>query len=321
MTPSSASSARAFPTPRCQPGTKPTAGPLTDESVLQLVAFIRSWEPTALDRRAAALAGDPARGAAIFSNVCFICHGQNGVGTDRAPALNDPTLLAQFDDAWFKDTITAGRPAQGMPTWGTVLSPLQIGDLLALIDQWRTAANVVVPTPAPTEAPVEIARPSNSGGPGAALNLTGTVTAGQEVFVANCQKCHGPDGQGGVNNPGSDDGTVPPLNPIDSTLVNSDVAGLRLQPGPVPGARLHTQRLRPAIDHAGLGRPAETDPAADRGRDGLCHQLEPHHRRPHRPRNRAAIQSRRPRRCPGPDRRSVNRPDGICGQLSEVSRH
>ena len=198
-------------------------GPLTDESVLQLVAFIRSWEPTALDRRAAALAGDPARGAAIFSNVCFICHGQNGVGTDRAPALNDPTLLAQFDDAWFKDTITAGRPAQGMPTWGTVLSPLQIGDLLALIDQWRTAANVVVPTPAPTEAPVEIARPSNSGGPGVALNLTGTVTAGQEVFVANCQKCHGPDGQGGVNNPGSDDGTVPPLNPIDSTLVNSEL--------------------------------------------------------------------------------------------------
>jgi mono/diheme cytochrome c family protein len=34
--------------------------------------------------------------------------------------------------------------------------------------------------------------------------------------------CHGLEGKGDVLNPGSDDGTVPPLNPIDSTLVNSD---------------------------------------------------------------------------------------------------
>jgi mono/diheme cytochrome c family protein len=200
-------------------------GPLTDQAVNQLVAFIRSWEPNALDRRAAALAGDPARGAKIFSSVCFICHGDNGAGTARAPALNDPTLLAQFDDSWFKDTISAGRPAQGMPTWGTVLSPQQIGDILALIDQWRAVANVVAPTATPaagTQAATQTVRPSNPGGPGAALNLTGNVTAGQEVFVANCQKCHGPEGQGGVNNPGSDDGSVPPLNPIDSTLVNSE---------------------------------------------------------------------------------------------------
>ncbi len=29
-------------------------------------------------------------------------------------------------------------------------------------------------------------------------------------------------GQGGINNPGSNDGTIPPLNPIDDTLVNAD---------------------------------------------------------------------------------------------------
>ena len=28
--------------------------------------------------------------------------------------------------------------------------------------------------------------------------------------------------QGGVANPGSDDGTVPPLNPIDETLISAD---------------------------------------------------------------------------------------------------
>jgi len=75
-----------------------------------------------------------------------------------------------------------------------------------------------------TEIPAigEIARPSNSGGPGDAINLRGDEKAGKQVFIDNCQKCHGTEGKGGVLNPGSDDGTVPPLNPIDSTLISSD---------------------------------------------------------------------------------------------------
>jgi mono/diheme cytochrome c family protein len=40
--------------------------------------------------------------------------------------------------------------------------------------------------------------------------------------VDNCQKCHGDQGQGGIDNPGSDDGTIPPLNPIDATLIDKD---------------------------------------------------------------------------------------------------
>jgi len=34
--------------------------------------------------------------------------------------------------------------------------------------------------------------------------------------------CHGDQGKGGVSNPGSTDGTIPALNPIDATLVNTD---------------------------------------------------------------------------------------------------
>ena len=94
----------------------------------------------------------------------------------------------------------------------------------------RMLATILAPTsgaptatgPTPTGGAPEIARPSNTGGPGTALTLTGNTTAGQTVFVTNCQKCHGPQGQGGVSNPGSDDGTVPALNPIDSTLVSGD---------------------------------------------------------------------------------------------------
>jgi mono/diheme cytochrome c family protein len=86
----------------------------------------------------------------------------------------------------------------------------------------------VVPTSAPaaaTTAPSteEIARPSNSGGPGPALALTGDPVAGKQIFVDNCQKCHGENGVGGVENPGSDDGTIPELNPIDETMVSADM--------------------------------------------------------------------------------------------------
>ncbi len=70
-----------------------------------------------------------------------------------------------------------------------------------------------------TEAP---ARPSNPGGPGAAVNLTGNATNGAQLFTTNCQQCHGPQGKGGVPNPGSTDGTVPPLNPIDPTILSQD---------------------------------------------------------------------------------------------------
>lgn len=68
----------------------------------------------------------------------------------------------------------------------------------------------------------EPARPSNPGGAGEAVNLKGDPVKGAEIFQANCVSCHGEEGKGGVANPGSDDGEVPALNPIDPTLVSQD---------------------------------------------------------------------------------------------------
>jgi mono/diheme cytochrome c family protein len=65
---------------------------------------------------------------------------------------------------------------------------------------------------------VSVARPSNPGGPGDAVTLTGDTNAGATLFAVNCSPCHGSQGTQGVPNPGSDDGSVPPLNPIDSTM-------------------------------------------------------------------------------------------------------
>ena len=117
-------------------------GPFTDEQISQIVAFIRQWEPTAPVPTPALAGRDPARGALIYDQTCSVCHGQNGSGTDLAPALNDPERLDKLNDAWYRNTIAHGRPAKGMPTWGTVLSPAQINDVVALLAAWRDGDTV-----------------------------------------------------------------------------------------------------------------------------------------------------------------------------------
>lgn len=56
------------------------------------------------------------------------------------------------------------------------------------------------------------------GPPGEAATLKGSWKRGKALFAQRCQACHGPRGTDKVKNPGSDDGTVPPLNPIDPEL-------------------------------------------------------------------------------------------------------
>jgi mono/diheme cytochrome c family protein len=68
----------------------------------------------------------------------------------------------------------------------------------------------------------EVAKPSNAGGPGEAVNLTGDPVKGAEVFQTTCTPCHAAEGKGGVANPGSKDTTIPELSPIDPSLVSSD---------------------------------------------------------------------------------------------------
>ncbi len=105
---------------------------------------------------------------------------------------------------------------------------LYVGVILIIATIVAACAPAATPPPPttvpPTEASVkaEVARPSNAGGPGEAINLTGDPKAGEQIFTDSCQKCHGEKGVGGVDNPGSDDGTIPPLNPIDETMVDKD---------------------------------------------------------------------------------------------------
>ncbi|MFN8473202.1 MAG: plastocyanin/azurin family copper-binding protein [Anaerolineae bacterium] len=102
------------------------------------------------------------------------------------------------------------------------LVPLLIVTTCALIAWQVTIAFAQAPlpnAPGPNETP-----PVSTYGPvagvdraayGAAASIHGDPVAGRSVYLANCSACHGQRGIGNVPNPGSDDGTVPPLNPID----------------------------------------------------------------------------------------------------------
>ena len=188
------------------------------------------------------LKGDVTAGSTVYNANCAACHGTDGKqgmtnpgSTDGVvPSLNpiDPTLMnadyktfATNLDLFMQhgSTPQGPSPALSMPAWGdqNKLTQQQIADAIAYVISLNPVPSSGVPTP--TEmAGQDVARPSNTGGPGDALKLQGDPTSGAALYVTNCAACHGAEGKGGVPNPGSADGSVPPLNPIDTTIKNSD---------------------------------------------------------------------------------------------------
>jgi mono/diheme cytochrome c family protein len=179
--------------------------------------------------------GDPAIGIQVFVRNCSPCHGALAQGVS-APALRDNPFIRSVNDQAVFATIADGRPGTAMPAWlqanGGPLTERQINSVVAFL---RTIQNVpMLPTatplpPEPTETPAppnaptpEPARPSNPGGPGPAVTLKGDAARGKPLFGTYCAACHGPEGVMGVPNPDSDDGSVPPLNPIDPTIASQD---------------------------------------------------------------------------------------------------
>ncbi len=181
--------------------------------------------------------GNAALGAAEYMKHCTTCHGLQGQGVD-APALrNNQYIQTGGDDSVFS-TIADGRSGTRMPAWvlanGGPLDDSQISNVVAYLHTLQNVSSLPAATPLPpepTEAPPpadaptpEPARPSNPGDPGPAASLQGDTAKGQGEFGEFCAACHGPQGREevGIPNPGSGDGVVPPLNPLDPTLIDSD---------------------------------------------------------------------------------------------------
>jgi mono/diheme cytochrome c family protein len=82
-----------------------------------------------------------ARGSAVYSRYCVLCHGQKGDGQGVAAKAYKPPpanlVASAYPDAYKELIIRKGGSAIGrspyMPPWGNELSDQQIGDLLAYL--------------------------------------------------------------------------------------------------------------------------------------------------------------------------------------------
>jgi|tagenome__1003787_1003787.scaffolds.fasta_scaffold20934348_3 mono/diheme cytochrome c family protein len=151
----------------------------------------------------ASLAPDVVAGASTFrSFACGACHGLSGQGGVN-PAIPALTGAGQeFTAAQLRKIIDKGAgvvsdpTAPFMPVWGPVISDTQVDQLVAYIKAGLPTVPGSQPDAVPTGASPQV--------------------AGQTLYVSyGCINCHGPNGLGGVPNPGSEDKAVPPLSGAD----------------------------------------------------------------------------------------------------------
>jgi mono/diheme cytochrome c family protein len=209
---------------------------LPPAATLTLAPAIQGGSTSSAPGGGATGTGNAAAGVAIFERNCTSCHGVNAEG-NIGPTLRNDAFIKN-GDAPVIDTISTGRPGTVMPAWlmsqGGPLTSSQILDVVAFLKTLQNVPIIPKPTPGPEEATetplppgpkptLEPAKPSNPGNPGQAVSLTGNADRGKGLFGSSCAQCHGPQGALGVPNPGTEDGSVPPLNPIDPTIANADV--------------------------------------------------------------------------------------------------
>jgi PQQ-dependent dehydrogenase (methanol/ethanol family) len=119
-------------------------------------------------------AADTAQAISDFNGTCASCHGDNGGGGDRAPALRDNPHLRALDTAGIAAIITGGQ--RGMPAFGH-LPKAEIARLAA----WIHSMNISGLQSAPPQQ----------------------VAAGEALFFGKggCSGCHMVQGRGGMSGP------------------------------------------------------------------------------------------------------------------------
>jgi mono/diheme cytochrome c family protein len=90
----------------------------------------------------------------VFARACAACHGDQGQGVEldgrRMRDIRDPAFLALVSDQGLRRVVITGRHDLGMPNYRearggeTAFRPLdaqQVGDLVALLAEWRRAGS------------------------------------------------------------------------------------------------------------------------------------------------------------------------------------
>lgn len=123
------------------------AGPLDEQDVADIVAYVRQWqtEPTQ-NVHDLTVEGTPMRGRAAYGAFCKSCHGDEGQGASFM-SLNNPWFLETASDGFIRAAIADGRPGTAMPGYSQQVSPQTIDDLVVLIRSWATPVTGELPEP------------------------------------------------------------------------------------------------------------------------------------------------------------------------------
>ena len=174
-------------------------------------------------------AGEKAGGDLFKSQGCAVCHRIGSTGGTIGPDLSGEGLKGRSRE-WLSDQLRnpkAHNPSSVMPPFAA-LSQDEIGQLvdylLSLKDEAATAAPAgsAPSTAVAGQAPAAAAPEGPRGEPGMAVTIIGSADHGAILFESACPSCHGPRGTGKIANPGSKDGMIPPLNPIDRDEFSPD---------------------------------------------------------------------------------------------------
>jgi len=117
-------------------------------------------------------------GRRIYDKECAFCHGPTGdADTDAARVLkppprkfSDPIEMARVDDGRMYAAIKLGRPGTAMASWASLLSPVEIIDVMRYIRSLQ--------------------KPLPSG----MTPKSAEITVGGNIYKSNCVTCHGPNG-------------------------------------------------------------------------------------------------------------------------------
>lgn len=221
-------------------------GPLSDDQIDAVVAFMREWEsnppvelPPEVSPGQAALTG-----AQIFADVCSRCHGPDGEG-GIGLALRDPSFQNRYDDQAMFDTISNGHEATSMIAWGEILTADQIQQLVRFIRSLK---------PAGAEA---------AGAPGALPDFSGQVLP---LLKEKCSACHSEAVKLGgwdasnyeaVMASGDHAPVVTPGDPAGSLLAQK-VLGTQTQGGVMPpGGLMPQDEIQVIVDWIAGGAPGK----------------------------------------------------------------
>ncbi len=125
---------------------------LTPEEIAAMVTLVQRWDEVPAGAIPAPNVPIPttaesiAQGGSLFAANCSRCHGPEGQGSQRAPAINVKSVLTTTSDQALQQIITNGVPGTAMPVWGTRMSDADIQAIVGFIRQWEaTAPEVATP--------------------------------------------------------------------------------------------------------------------------------------------------------------------------------